>query len=915
MPVINTNLLSLKAQYQSTATQSQLNTTMERLSSGLRVNSAADDAAAQAIANRFEAQKVGLGQGARNANDGISMSQTAQGVLDSINDKLQRVRELTVQGLNGTNQNRDSDAIQAEINQNLKEIDRLASSTEYNGIPLLNGTAGDVSLQIGANDGETLNVDLNPPGFSVAALGLQDFNVAGEPGSVTPRDTLYGPADDIVLDDYRTTVNPPQKLYALGDVSLAGDHQLEGDAIINYYVSAGPGNYSRVDVSATHETATDLSEVNITNHQPIYKDDWGLDNTLISNLAPNQKVVKGDDTYYVETNGSGVISYREVTFNVSFDGAYATDAQVSIGDELVDNYQNVSQFEFSGDVHDLNSYRNVEYRNSNNDTWSSPEPKLVEDQDNSGSFYLKDTSSVDALYYRLDAVTVDKNLDVKLHQVKPPTGKVVDSVIHDGVEYDISGGTFDTINYNKSGSGEDLVVEEVVESYHDSSFYAVDGEGNHYKIENISGDEGDPSLQVSLSDSVNLPVGTVASSFSTLDDVEIYDSPSSNYDNLTYTDADADADGDAVDVKYFVEGYANGESYVVSNTGDYYIAQSAVESEDIFLRADEKAFSGVDVEGRSTSFEGDVKYTPNVLDFSSANDIMPDNLSRIISGSEELVRRTSDDHWIIRGELPEGGYGYFRANLDVELDGSGNPVSYTATATQPSPTILGVDDDVVEKVHGISTVTIDPRNVSVEYTDIEGRTYSDVLTEGEDGNYYFELPGESSLRGGYKTATLVDHDQEGEIILRTENGASEVVVYYPTELEKNVNRAFFVQTDGDGFSDTGAPHTRLRIQEVGEDFRIQMPRNPLAALDRAIGMVDSKRSHLGAMDNRLSSAIEGNDITRTNLASAQSRLVDADYAKETANMVKLQIMQQAGTSVLAQANIVPEVALALLGDA
>ena len=132
-------------------------------------------------------------------------------------------------------------------------------------------------------------------------------------------------------------------------------------------------------------------------------------------------------------------------------------------------------------------------------------------------------------------------------------------------------------------------------------------------------------------------------------------------------------------------------------------------------------------------------------------------------------------------------------------------------------------------------------------------------------------------------------------------------------LFRSVNKAFFVQTDGDGFNDNGTPHTRLRIQEVGEDFRIQIPRNPLAALDKAIGMVDAKRSYLGATENRLASVIEGNQLTATNLAAAQSRIMDADYAVEVANMTRAQILQQAGTSVLAHANQIPQNVLALLG--
>lgn len=111
----------------------------------------------------------------------------------------------------------------------------------------------------------------------------------------------------------------------------------------------------------------------------------------------------------------------------------------------------------------------------------------------------------------------------------------------------------------------------------------------------------------------------------------------------------------------------------------------------------------------------------------------------------------------------------------------------------------------------------------------------------------------------------------------------------------------------------GVPHTRLQIRENSDDFRLCVPSNPLAALDKAIGMVDSKRSYLGATENRLASVIEGNQLTATNLTAAQSRIMDADYAVEVANMTRAQTLQQAGTSVLAQANQVPQNVLSLLG--
>ena len=179
MPFINTNITAISLQYNLQRSQASLATSLKRLSLGLRIHSAKDDAAGQAMSNRMTSQINGRSMAMRNANDGVSLSQTAQGALDQINDKLQRIRELTVQGLNGTLSWSDSDSIQGEINMNLWEIDRLAESANYNGIPLLDGQGGLVNLQVGANTSETLGVDLLPPGFGVSALGLEDFTVRG----------------------------------------------------------------------------------------------------------------------------------------------------------------------------------------------------------------------------------------------------------------------------------------------------------------------------------------------------------------------------------------------------------------------------------------------------------------------------------------------------------------------------------------------------------------------------------------------------------------------------------------------------------------------------------------------------------------------------------------------------------------
>ncbi|MDM3325724.1 flagellin [Citrobacter sp. Cb080] len=175
--VINTNSLSLLTQNNLNKSQSSLSSAIERLSSGLRINSAKDDAAGQAIANRFTSNIKGLTQASRNANDGISVAQTTEGALSEINNNLQRVRELAVQATNGINSQSDLDSIQNEITQRLGEIDRVSGQTQFNGVKVL-ASDSSMKIQVGANDGETITIDLKE--ITSKTLGLTGFNVNGK---------------------------------------------------------------------------------------------------------------------------------------------------------------------------------------------------------------------------------------------------------------------------------------------------------------------------------------------------------------------------------------------------------------------------------------------------------------------------------------------------------------------------------------------------------------------------------------------------------------------------------------------------------------------------------------------------------------------------------------------------------------
>lgn len=210
MQVINTNVSSLQVQRSLSQTSSSLATSIERLSTGLRINSAKDDAAGLAIATRFTTQIQGQNQAIRNANDGISLAQTAEGALDEVTNNLQRIRELAVQSSNATNSGSDRTALQQEVGQLLSEINRVADSTTFNGVNLLDGSFTGAIFQIGANAGENITISSiadvntaalgsvstnNDAGLTVAASTLTNFGTAIAAGGVTINGVDIGAID------------------------------------------------------------------------------------------------------------------------------------------------------------------------------------------------------------------------------------------------------------------------------------------------------------------------------------------------------------------------------------------------------------------------------------------------------------------------------------------------------------------------------------------------------------------------------------------------------------------------------------------------------------------------------------------------------------------------------------------------
>jgi len=250
---INTNTASLNAQRNLNSSQSSLNTAIQRLSSGLRINSAKDDAAGLAISERMNSQIKGMTVASQNANDGISLAQTAEGALQTIGDNLQRIRQLSVQSANATNSDSDRESLQAEVTQLTDEINRVANQTTFNGTKLLDGSFTSQLFQVGADAGQTIGVNSIVDANS-DKLGASKFSattdltgVAGSDATATTDTTITGYTIDV-----KDEATGNSTTYKLDDFTVKA-----GESVSQATVAAINARMDETGVYANITTAAD----------------------------------------------------------------------------------------------------------------------------------------------------------------------------------------------------------------------------------------------------------------------------------------------------------------------------------------------------------------------------------------------------------------------------------------------------------------------------------------------------------------------------------------------------------------------------------------------------------------------------------------------------------------------------------
>jgi flagellin len=318
---INTNIVSLNAQRNLSKSQSSLATSMQRLSSGLRVNSAKDDAAGLAIAERMNTQVKGLTVAARNANDGISLAQTTEGALGQVGDMLQRMRELAVQAGNATNSKDDRKALQSEVSQLSQEIDRVAKTTTFNGTKVLDGTFSGAVFQVGANSGDNITIgslaDATGKGLAKVAYGTASGTVTSS--GIASGGTSGAYDSDIASGTFSITVSGqtaidlgPLKATTSADARvgqiIAAINAKSNDTGVTAFLSTDAAGTTSIAIRSSATTSGGTAQT--VTFSGFTASNSGM--TLSTTTAASGVATKGIDNISVETQADAWVALKKI---------------------------------------------------------------------------------------------------------------------------------------------------------------------------------------------------------------------------------------------------------------------------------------------------------------------------------------------------------------------------------------------------------------------------------------------------------------------------------------------------------------------------------------------------------------------------------------------------------------------------
>jgi len=1001
--VVNTNVASLMAQKNLGTSQAKLDTAMERLSSGSRINSASDDAAGLAIASRMESQVRGLNQAVRNANDGVSLAQTAEGAMEEITAMLQRMRELSVQGSNGVLNANDRVAIDAEVDALKAEIDRVVTTTTFNGKNLLDGSFGS-TLQVGGQAGETLAINIANMGTSslgttsgaTSAEAVRSASFAGTAATTTTAKLTFegndtysfaltlgglnnagtanaahtfnisgsvsgGSAKDIV-DEINAALRVEPEVTKLGsanaiagsgvaaDAASAIRATYNGNTITIENLAGGTIDVAQGAVDSANPTNAATGSLSNSGSNVVYtsivggtgtndsKIIGGSGNTataLVNNGAnasggsagtnpvassmvlnfadstgatPSSTIAAGDRIVMTLTSGSDVLTLDtglvQATTDVAGVVAHLQAALTTSGNT------DYTVAAFTGD--DAASSAGVNVQNTHNFVITradGAEFTVALDSDTSITTHTLFESAVD-----LNTTTGSPAVDAKIHgegaislnvgafsTIEASDNVVLKLTDANGVETTLDTGAFQAVATQASlvsslttalSNASNTAYTVAAHGSVATAFTITKTDGGQFTVEYVKADSTDASTTLALTElaadrsisdggsdtqeAINGTLG-VAATAATLDEsVMFLDFVGSDTYTLKFTD----------------ELSGNGTSGVTLN---YNGTAASLADAAIKLEAEARSMTAA---GRSYDFSvtvdnGRLKIEEagglafRVTGSGSVN-------SPISAGSGKIMASVAS------GQNVSGAPSAVLLDDTVYASSAGTSNAGTVSKTDLTLTLSGDDTVSFTITDGTATAQVNP--VAVDQTSGDGGDLASAI------NVALAQAGLDDVMLATKTAAgaaKITHDLGYEVTINdyTSIGSQNMKAEATTGASGVTGIAKFLD-DAAGSSSTTISSVDVTTASLASDA--------IDVIDRAIADVNAERSTLGAIQNRLGHTINNLSNISVNTAAAQSRIEDADYSVEAANLAKAQIMQQAGTAMLAQANAMQQTVLSLL---
>jgi flagellin len=852
--VINSNIMSLNAQNQLTKSQNDLNTSMERLASGKRINSAADDAAGLAIANRMTSQIRGLDQAVRNANDGQALIQTAEGALDETTNILQRMRELSIQSANGTYDSGNRSTLNAEVRQLQQELTRIAETTNFNGQKLLDGSLGELVLQVGSEANQTISTTIGK--LDASGLGATDKGVS---------------SGNFTLAVFE----------GLGQEGNSGklSKLTEGDLTINGVSVPAPNTSS--DTISTSDNASSAISVaaainSVSAETGVVAEATSAEATLDVTAVTNATFAEGE----LVING---VDLEGVTVG----GATVDDLVAAINSKTAETGVVASVEEGTGTAAGKITFTSA----------AGNEGANIQIAANSGAGatigQLGDTAgAVDKTY--TGGVTLRSNEAINIEGNNPQAagltagavaanttealqntaGKAATMELNVAATGTATEATFQLNGVDITYTGGDGTDADATKDSTDNLIAAINeksGETGVFAELVTDGATSVVRLTAGLGDNQGITIGRNATAEATADTITV--KSFTQADGTTGTNATglfSDTSGTALSVAAAESGtdgtfdnLENGDLSINGFQVDFTNAQS--------LKSVDNERSTVDGEASAQFTALAINNTDGLKDQVVATAYTEMNLGKVKAGDAG-----EGFGLVVNGQFIDID------NPIADGDANGNIAGTLNAAFAEAAKAADGGDANAKQLAGLKASINDAGELLITAND--GRNIT-VSVGGE--------PNGVSLLDNLDVTVASSVTAKGTVALEAKEG------FNVGEIAGDKSVLAGIEQGGNSVADIDISTAAGAQKAIG-------------ILDNALEQVNNVRGDLGAISNRLDYTMNNLSNISENQAAARSRIEDADFAKESANLSRAQVLQQAGTAMLAQANAAPQQVLSLL---